>query len=100
MNIAVKRTKLEKLSKEEKANIKKPSALLTFITSFMFFGGLFAIGFTILFPLLFFPFLALIDGWAFAWEAITAIPWDYIFLSCWILSGGAIGIAITLAGRK
>jgi hypothetical protein len=100
VNIAVKRSQLDKLSKEEKECISVPSALVTFLVAFFFFGGFFAIGFSALFIPAMMLLTACIDGWSMAVRGLTEIPWGYMFVACWILFGGAKGILTARAGRK
>ncbi|MGN1160655.1 MAG: DUF3878 family protein, partial [Candidatus Fimenecus sp.] len=102
VKIAVKKSQLVKLTKEERKEIYGfdiPYWKL-FLFVFIVMGGLYGIFMTIGFML-----IAIVACLVFAEpqtipSMFTDLPWWAVFLSTWILFGGAMGIVTVLAKRK
>ena len=98
--VAAKRAERIKLSKSERAflNRNAPSFLSTFLTVFIFLGGFFSIGFTLISALVVI-ITALVAGENVG-EFLKDIPWVFVITFTWLGFGGTMGIITALSNRK
>ena len=98
--VAAKRAQRIKLNKSEKAYLNRntPSFEKTFLTVFLFGGGFFSIGFTLLSLLV--ALIAAIATGENAGEFLKDIPWLFVVVFTWIGFGGAMGLITAISSRK
>lgn len=100
--VAVKKAELKRLTKEERlaANIYVHSNLSVFLSVFIIMGGLFGIFMTLGFMLIEVVFTAIVGLANQIPELFISTPWWVIFLACWVMFGGAMGVVQIIGKRK
>ncbi len=99
IDIAVKDVHTLRLTKADRLANYSPSEFSIFLLVFLFTGGLYAIFMTLGFILIEFVITLILGKLIWFPELFMDTPWWLVFASCWVLFGGAMGIATLIRNK-
>ncbi len=102
VSVAAKKAQLQRLTKDEMHTYSgmREASLRTFLLFLIVIGGVFGLAMTAVFMLLTMLISSCIGGADAMHTAMSAIPWGYVLLFCWLAYGGTMSIITTLSKRK
>lgn len=100
--IAVKKARLQRLTREEKklCNVGAAPGWSLFWAFLLIGGGIFGVLMTLGMLLLSVVAIGLLDGFGEVPRFLAIVPWHYILLFCWLGFGFSMGVITMLAMRK